>query len=186
MTQSFFAALNFPVLVAVVTLALALETALFHIVHFTAFQPDLWVIAVVWAALKRGFIEGGILTLVLAHIVEIHTASPQGLVLCTAMGTFLLIRWMAKLFVLPGQSAWVSLVILAGLLSRFSGLAILQSTGHAQVVWSDMLLRALPGLGVLGVIATWAFPRLERFDWVTFKNRRAKQALADEMPLEDF
>ena len=72
MTRLILRALNAPLLLLLVTLGVAALSSLFTEYPLIYLQPNLVLIAVIWCALRRPFIEGGILTLIIAENAEIH------------------------------------------------------------------------------------------------------------------
>src|SRR5262245_36686835 len=101
MTRILLRYLNFPALVLLVILGVAIQTSLFASYPFLYLQPDFVLLAVMWCALHRGFSEGGALTLIFAEIAEAHSAAPQGIFLASYMAIYLLVRFAARFVVIP-------------------------------------------------------------------------------------
>src|SRR4051812_44363716 len=89
-------ALNAPAIVLLVSFAIALQTSLFASYPLYFIQPDAILLVVIWCALRRNFTEGGILTLILANIGEIHSSAPQGLMMICYMMIYLIVRGSSK------------------------------------------------------------------------------------------
>lgn len=176
--------LNAPLFVLLALIGVGLQTSLFSTYPLMYLQPDLVLLAVVWCGLKRGFIEGGILTLILSNIAEVHSSAPQGLLLMSYMGIYLLIRLTAKLFVIPNFNAMIMLTLAASVIWKLENLLALHFLALAGQQWRHTLVFLMPGAVIEGVVALWVFRALDRFDWITFKNPRAHQAVQDELSLE--
>ncbi len=177
-------ALNAPALILVVAIGLALQSTLFRSYPFLYLQPDVVLLAVVWCGLRRGFTEGGILALLFAEMAEIHSAAPQGTFLVTYMAVYLLTRLSARLFVLPGLAALVILTMAASVFWKLSSLGVVHFLGSSGNQWKHTLVLLFPGAVIEGVAAIWVYRWLDRFDWVTYKNARARQILEDELQLD--
>ncbi|HTL12503.1 MAG TPA: hypothetical protein VL588_08455, partial [Bdellovibrionota bacterium] len=65
--------LNPAFLLILAVVGAAFQTSLFSFYPLLYLQPDLLLLLVVWCALRRKFFEGGILTLVLGDIAEVHS-----------------------------------------------------------------------------------------------------------------
>ena len=180
MLRIFLRLLNAPALILIVALGMAIQTSLFASQPLSYIQPDVALITVIWIALRRGFTEGGALTLILASIAESHSAAPQGVLLCTYMAIFLLVRISSRVLVLPHHTSLVLLAIACVVAWKLLLLAMVALLGGGSNQWRHTLLYLSPGAIVNGLLSFWAFRWLEKFDWATFKNPRAHQALDDE------
>jgi hypothetical protein len=185
MTKIILRLLNAPILLLIVVIGVALQTSLFNSYPFEYLQPDVVLVAVIWCALKREFTEGGILTLILADIAEIHSSSPAGLFMISYMLVYLGVRLANRLLVLPTFSSLITLTLCASVAWKLGNLAVLDMMGLSGNQWRHTLVLLLPGAVVQGVLAIWVFRWLERFDWLTFKNERARAQLEDELQLEE-
>lgn len=177
-------ALNPVFFVLLVIIGIALQTSLFNSYPFMYLQPDLVLICVIWCALKRPFVEGGILTLLFADMAEIHSATPQGLFLMSYMTVFILVRGLARYVVVPHLSGMVMVALASSIAWKVIYLSILSMMDLAENQWRHTLVLLLPGAVMVGVASVWVFRWLEKFDWVTFKDPRAQKALEDEYQLE--
>ena len=63
-------------------------------------------------------------------------------------------------------------------------MGVLHLLGDASNQWRHLLSLLFPGAVMEGVIGIWLYRMLERFDWVTYKNIRARQQLEDELQLD--
>jgi len=134
--------------------------------------------------MRRSFTEGGILTLICANIAELHSASPQGVLLVSYMVIYLLVRIAARVFVIPGLASLIIVTLCASVGWKFMYLIVLQLLGAGANQWRHMLSLLFPGAVMEGVVAIWLFRWLDRFDWITYKNARARQILEDELQLD--
>jgi len=177
-------ALNAPAMVLFVGIGVALQTSLFTSYPLNYLQPDVILIAVIWCSLRRGFVEGGILTLLFADIAEIHSASPAGVLLVTYMGVFLMVRLASKLVVITGMTTTIILTLAASIFWKFAYLAVLLALGAGSNQWRHLFSLLFPGAVMEGLIGIWLYRWLDRFDWVTYKSDRARQMLEDELQLD--
>lgn len=176
--------LNAPALVMLVILAVAIQTSIFASPALNLIQPDLILIAVIWCGLKRSFTEGGILTLLFANIAEIHSSSPQGVLLIAYMGVYIGIRIAARVLVMPSKNSVVLATALASVGWKLLILFTIYLLGKASHQWEHTLAYLFPGAFFTGVISYWIYEWLARFDWVTFKDVKAQQILEDELQVE--
>lgn len=176
--------LNGPSLIILVAIGIAVQSSLFNSYPFLYLQPDVVLIAVIWCALRRDFTEGGILTLLMGDIAELHSSSPQGLFLISYLAIYLGVRAANRLLVIPHFSSLIILTLCASVAWKLTNLAVLDLMGLSGNQWKHTLVLLLPGAVMQGVIGIWVYRWLEKFDWVTFKNERARQALEDELQLD--
>lgn len=184
MTKIFLRFLNAPALVILLTLGIAVQTSLFGFWPLQYLQPDIVLIAVVWFGLKRKFIEGGILTLIISAIAESHSAAPQGLFLITYMSIYLLVRMADRTFVIPNLSAIVMLTLFSSVLWKLGCLGVLSALGASSNQWRHTLMFLFPGAVIEGSVSIWAFRWLDKFDVITFKNLKGDDSVENEFLME--
>ncbi|OFZ81658.1 MAG: hypothetical protein A2583_01805 [Bdellovibrionales bacterium RIFOXYD1_FULL_53_11] len=176
--------LNPVVFFFMVVAGVAVQTSLFALYPLNYLQPDIILLAVIWCALRRNFIEGGILTLVFANVAEIHTSAPQGLFLCCYMAVYLGLRAASRFFIIPSISSLIIATLCSSILWKFSYVTVLHLLGAGAQQWRHMLMFLFPGAVMEGILGVWVFKAMERFDWITFKNEKARQMLEDELQLD--
>jgi len=184
MIRIFLRALNPALLLLGLLVLIALQTALFQSPPASYLKPDVVLIAVIWFALRREFIEGGILTLLLAEFAEIHSTSPQGVLMIGAMAIYLALQLARRILVIPRFSSLLFLTLWVALAWRGVNLMVLSFLGLAGQQWLHTLSLALPGAASTCLVAWLLFRGLARFDWITYKDERAWQQLDDELRLE--
>lgn len=176
---------NFPILLLIVIFGIALQSSLFASYPLLYLQPDIVLITVVWVALKRRFFEGGVLTLLFALISESHSGAPQGVFMSSYMAIYLLIRASASYFLITKLSSIILLTLFASIIWKLIGLFILHLLNESVNQWRHTLSLMLPGAVMEGVVGIWIYRWLDQFDWVTFKNPRAREAYEDQILLDD-
>lgn len=185
MTRIFLRYFNAPGLILLAIAAIAVQTSLFNIYPFIYLQPDLILLFVLWVALKREFIEGGILTLILAQLAEIHSSAPAGMYFTTYMLIYLIVKGLARYIMIASLTSMLGLTLFASIFWKLSGLGLLHLLGLSDNQWRHTLALLLPGAVMEVVVATWVYRWLDRYDWKTFKDPRARQLLDDELLLGD-
>lgn len=184
MRRIFLRLLNAPGLVVLAAIGVALQTSLFAWKPASYFQPDFVLIFIMWCALKRNFFEGGVLTLIIADIAEIHSSAPQGLFLITYMIVFLAVRLAAKVLVIPGLSSWITLTLSLSVVSRLVGLSVLLALGASLNQWRQTVLTLFPGAVMAGLCGSFMYRWLDKYDAVTFKHVR-EQVLETDLQVEN-
>lgn len=178
-------ALNGPLFILLALVATGLQTSLFQGPPLIYFEPDLLLIWVIWCALKRPFTEGGILVLILGEIAETHSSAPKGLFLTSYMAVFLATRGASRFIVLPRLSTLASYTaITSGAHTLIMGL-ILAMLGLQSSFLRQMLYLILPTACATGALSFWIYRWLKQFDWYTYKDPMAQQALESELYLEE-
>lgn len=184
MTRIILRALNAPLLIFFVAIGVALQSSLFSSWPLMYFQPDVVLLIVVWCALRRKFEEGGIITLLIANLNEIHSAAPQGLHLISYMAVFLLVRGASRFLVIPSLFSYAMLTSFSSMAWKLVSLLVLYLLGTSANQWKHTVTYLFIGAAVEGVFSLWVYRWLERFDWVTFKNARAEHAMDEELQLD--
>mgnify|MGYP000443934747 CR=1 FL=1 len=184
MTRILLRALNGPILISFVIVAIALQSSLFSSWPLSYLQPDVVLLVTIWCALRRSFVEGGIITLLIADIGEIHSAAPQGLYLVSYMVIFLLMRAACRFLVIPSLFSYAILTLLSSVLWKLIGLLMLYLLGVSANQWKHTLTFLFVGAAVEGVISIWIYRWLDRFDWLTFKHARAEHSMDEELQLD--
>jgi hypothetical protein len=163
-------ALNAPGILILAAIGVALQSSLFSSGFLNYFQPDTALLLVIWVALRRSFLEGGILTLLIADIVELHSAAPQGFFLILYMLVYLTVRGAARVLVISGLSSVVYLTMLLSIGQKLAGGGLLELLGTQGKQWNQTFWLMLPFAAVQGVLSLWAYNWLDRFDLATFKH----------------
>jgi len=185
MTRLIWKFLNAPLLILVILFAVSIQTTIFFPPYLIYLKPDVILIAVVWFALKREFLEGGVLTLICAEIAEIHSSGIQGVFFATYMAVFLTVKGFSNYFVFPKLKNAVVMVLFISVFWKALALAFTSSFVDFYRQWRQTLEFLLPGAIVEGALAYWGFQFMEKFDWKTYKNPQALRALEDELHLEE-
>jgi rod shape-determining protein MreD len=170
MTRILLRSLNAPALILLTLIGVAVQTSLFSFWFLKIFQPDMILLVVIWCALRRSFTEGGIITLIIGNIAEIHSGAPSGVFLITYMSAYLIVRGSERLFVIPDLSSFIFMTVGLTLYSGLVETLILKLLGVGQTHWNYSLLHAIPVALVNGVLSSWVFRWLEKFDAFTYKN----------------
>ncbi|MBL7714631.1 MAG: rod shape-determining protein MreD [Bdellovibrionales bacterium] len=181
MTRIVLRILNPWLFVLSVILVVALQTSLFQLPLMKTLQPDWVLLAVVWCGLERSFYEGGILTLIFAYLMEIHSAAPQGTFLLTYILVFFLIRIAAHALVLPNRSSLVLLCMGSVAAWKILNLALLGYLGLGTAPLHHFFINLIPSALATGASAWFLLPWLEWFDRKTYKSHRAFHLLDDEI-----
>jgi hypothetical protein len=180
MTRTLLQLLNAPLLLLAITLGISVQTSLFSAWLVSYFQPDVILPLVIWCSLRRSFLEGGILTLIAANIGEIHSAAPSGLFLVSYMALYLGARFGYRIFVFRTLSSLSGLALVCTLLFHSLEQLLLVLLGSNTGLLQHALLTGCLHALVEGLLSYWIFKFLDWFDWVTYKNPRAEQALDSE------
>ncbi len=176
--------LNTPLLIFFVLVSIAIQSSLFTSWPLHYFQPDFVLLAVIWCAMRRGFLEGGVTTLIIAEMSEIHSATPQGLNLISHMVIFLLVRAASRFLIITSLSSYATLTLVSSMVWKLTGLGVLYLLGISANQWKHTLTFLFIGAAVEGAFSLWVYRWLDRFDWVTFKNLRAEHAIEEELQLD--
>jgi rod shape-determining protein MreD len=184
MTRLLFRLSNAPAILLIAMIGVAIQTSLFSFWILDYIQPDVLLLLVIWCALKRPFIEGGILTLMVAEIAEVHTAAPSGMFMICYMIAYLILRVAAQRLVIPDLSSLLIVTLFLSVLAKSLNMATLWLLGGSRAQVEHMLLFVFPTALINGVIGRWLYPWLEKLDRVTFKNLRAERGVSDDLQLE--
>ena len=176
---------NGPIFVLLMIIGVALQTSLFSFYPLVYLQPDIVILGVIWCALKRDFVEGGIITLILGEVAEIHSGSPAGTFLVSYMMIYLGTRFLSRYFYFNNIFSLVAYTLLASVAFKLFGLSITLLIGDKEILWRHTVGLLPIGALMNAILADWIYPSLEKFDWITYKDDRALRILADESYLEE-
>jgi hypothetical protein len=175
---------NTPALLLIAMIGVAVQTSIFSFWILNYFQPDVLLLLVIWCALRRSFTEGGILTLLIAEIAEVHSAAPSGVFMISYMATYLAIRGSARLLSISDMSFLRLLTLFASVLSKVIMMAVFGLLGGSRLQLQHMIVFIFPTAVVNGLLGQYFYLWLQKLDWVTFKNTRAERLLGDDLQLE--
>ena len=161
--------INFPILIVLTAIAIAIQTSLFELLAASFFptrcrstRRHLW----------SRFIEAWarrVLTLIVGEAAELHSSSPQGVFLISYMAVYLTVRAADKLFVLPTQLPMVKVTMACAAFWRLSVMLtmVLLSAAHRDVI-KEMFVHVVPGAVMAAVFGVWVDRGLEKFYTMTF------------------
>lgn len=185
MKQRLLKILNFPGMILLALLGLTLQSTLFNHPSLAFFQPDLLLFFILWVSIKREFIEGGILTLLFAYLVEIHSSAPQGFYFCTYMGIYLLARLLSQQFQITSRTNLAVVGILFSLIMRMTVLMILFFLNRAESVFMHTLQLLAPTVFSHSILIFVVFRILHRFDLWTLKNPESERRQERNFALDE-
>lgn len=185
MRSIFLRFFNGPLFVLIVAAAAAIQSAVFNSYPLWYFQPDFVLIAVIWCALRRTMTEGGILVLIFASVVEIHSAAPSGFFLCLYMIIFLGLRVFSRFFVISQFASLLMVTVGAAVIWKFLVLALLTFFDKAGAQLFHTLITTLPFAGIEGLLGYWCYKLFDAFDRATTKSERSRQLIEDELLVEE-
>ena len=166
---------NFPGLLVLALFALTLQSTLFNHPSIAFFQPDILIFFTIWVAIRRSFIEGGILTLAFGYLMEIHSAAPCGFYLCTYMLIYLTARFLYQQFQISNNRVLVIVGIGFAVFMRLVVLFILYLLNRSDNVWHHTLQLLAPTIFSHGILIYFIFRMLNRFDNWSLKNPDAER-----------
>lgn len=166
---------NFPGMLLLTLLAVTVQSTLFNHPAISFFQPDLILFMLIWISIKRGFIEGGILTLLLGYLVEINSSTPRGFFLCVYMLIFMTARILSQHFQIINKTT----LTLAGLgfsvVMRVAILFFLYLLNRAEFAFHHTIQLLAPTILSHSLLIFPAFKILQKFDNITLKNPDAER-----------
>ena len=180
MTRIILRLLNAPGIILLTAIGIALQTSIFAWNPISFFKPDLVLLVVIFCAFRRQLLEGGVLTLIAANMVEIHSAAPRGYYLIIYMSVYLGVRAATKVLVIPGMYSWMLLTLLASVCSKLEGIGLLYLLGASPGQWRYTAFLMFPSAVMAGLLGLLVYRGLEKFDELTFKNRN-ESSLDDEL-----
>lgn len=177
--------LNPLVLIASAVLGLAIQTTVFTSYPLLYLQPDLVLIFTIWMALRRDWVEGGLLVLIFSHLQEVHSGGLRGIFLVLNMSVFLALRGSSKLLVMRSLVQLVTATLFVSILWRFALLALLAMLGLGDQHWRHTLTLVLPSAVMEGAVSVWVYRLLERLDRRTLVTGEEEDSLGSTESLED-
>jgi hypothetical protein len=176
MTRILLRFFNLPGLILLTLLGMAVQTSLFSFWPLTYLQPDIFLLVVIWMALKRGLFEGGVLVLIVSDFAELHSAAPQGMLMLCYMTVFLGMRGLARLIVIPNLHSLIMVTLFVSVFWKLECLLVLHLLGAGANQWRHTLLYLFPGAIIEGLLSVWIYRLLDHYDRATFKHVRKEHA----------
>ncbi len=175
--------LNGALLVLVALWASAIQSSLFGLWPISLLKPDVLLWAVVWCALRRPFIEGGILALVLSQVEELHSSEPSGLAFVTNMAVFLGTHFANRVLVIPTLRSYATVTAIGFVAKKIFALTLLSLlgayAGSTLGAWKETVFWIVPRAAWEAFLGFWVFQGLEWFDLATFKSERSEVGLEE-------
>lgn len=182
MTRILLSRLNGTILLLLGLIAISIQGSLFSSWPLNYIKPDSILWLVLWFALRRSFIEGGILTLILAYFEELHSAAPSGILLAKYLFVYLATAGANQVLVIPNFESYSMVTGVMSALSQWFQLLLLALLGvfadsGTGWGWKGALILTLPQAAIQAGLSIWVYPALERFDLLTYKQARPEMEL---------
>jgi hypothetical protein len=175
---------NTPALLLIAMIGVAIQTSLFSFWILNYIEPDVLFLLVIWCALRRPYVEGGILTLLIAEIAEVHSAAPSGMYMISYMTAYLALRGAARLLVISDLAFLRLLTLFASVFVKIIMMIVFGLMGGSRAQIQHMIIFIFPSAVMNGFLGQYLYAWLQKLDWVTFKNTRAERLLGDDLQLE--
>ena len=160
-------------------ICIAFQTTLLNIPGTGELQPNFTLLFIVYLVLFRGPVEGAILTLVFARILEIHSGVPAGIIPFMSLCTYFLGRLISKAVLIPDLYGSIPLVFGLSLFWRM-GITIGTTWKEVQVNWFETIVYyLLPGLIIHTIIAIPFFLVLKKIDRWTGKGLESASSVME-------
>jgi rod shape-determining protein MreD len=181
MTRLLLRLSNAPAILLIAMCGVALQTSLFSFWILNYFQPDILLLLVIWCAIRRSFLEGGILTLMIGEIAEVHSAAPSGMFMIGYMATYLSIRGAARLLSVSDLNFLRLLTLFASVLDKVIMMGVFWLLGGSKLQVAHMIVFVFPTAVVNGLLGQYFYLWLQKLDWVTLKNTRVERLLDNDV-----
>lgn len=177
--------LNAPGLLLFALASMALQSTLFNTVTLAFFQPDIILFLVLWAAMKREWAEGGILTLLFAYLAELKSGAPRGLFLAHYMAIYLCTRFLYRNFHVLNRRSLIMIGVTSSVISHLGILILMHLLNKSENLWFHTVQLLAPTAIVHGLLIHWVFRLFHRFDFMTFKNPEAEHRYERDFYLDE-
>jgi len=177
--------LNVPGLLLFALVSMALQSTLFNSSALAFFKPDVILFLVLWVSMKREWLEGGILTLVFAYLVELKSGAPKGLFLIHYMLIYLITRFLYRNFQVLNQRSLIFIGVGAAFFSHLNLLFLMFMLNKSENLWFHTLQLLAPTAIIHGILIPFVFRFLYNFDNWTFKNPEAEHRYERDFYLDE-
>lgn len=180
MNRRVLSVLNIPIILTGALLAIALQTSIFSISLLRFLEPQSCLLILIWFALRRGFTEGGIVCLILGHIMELHSGAPRGFFLSVFMALYLSIRLLDRYTVFSSLRNLLWLTFATTVVFELANFALLRwldadptvtgATAWLRLTWGFLgaLLAALPRGAATALMGNWVYGWVQSLDRYCF------------------
>lgn len=166
--------LNGPGLLLIALGMMTLQSTFFNSYPIIFFQPDGVLLMLLWIGMRREFVEGGVLSLLLGYLSELHSAAPAGLFMVQAMTTFLIVHFFNYQFQVLNKRSLLLVGALSSVFSHLLILFVLFLLNKADNQWLSTLRLLAPSAIVHAFLIGPVFKFFHRFDHWTLKNPNAE------------
>lgn len=159
--------LNVVALFVIALLICNLQTVLLKLPFFTWIGVDLILLLVAYLGLKRGLIEGTLITVVIGRIAEIHSGSPAGYVTSCYLVVFAVTVLTREFFIMESPFSIVVLGLVSGLTWKAAFLILAYRADIFENVWKTSLIVLIPHLVSQALLIRPMFNLLLKLDSLT-------------------
>lgn len=171
MIREFYRALNFILLLFLAIVLCAVQSVVLRLPVLSWLELDCLLLLVVYIALSRNLVEGTVLVLLISRIMEIHSASPVGVLLISYLFVYLAVLFTKEMFLVTSTVSSILLAMGAGLVWKIVYLFMASEMGFFANVWKSSLVWLVPYLIGLGLCSRPVFALLGKLDTYTYQPR---------------
>lgn len=167
MIHSLYRVLNIFLLTLLGIIICAVQSVLLKTPSLAWLELDCIVLVVVYLSLHRNLVEGTVVALILARLMEVHSGSPAGVLTICYLAVFLALLFTKEMFLVGTTFSSMWLAMVSGVLWKLSFLALGLQLGYFSNVWKSCLEFAIPYLLGLAVFSRPLFALLKKIDEIT-------------------
>lgn len=167
--------MNFAVYLLIALMAAILESTVFAYKPLNYIQPDIILVMTVFLGFRRNILEGGIVVILTAIIMELHSGAGDKFYLAVYLYTFLGAKVVSRLIVVPSILSSIGIVGLLTLIARIVILLLTQASGgHSGFLFRHFFISILPGVVTQMVFTPILFSWFSALDLKTFKDEHSE------------
>lgn len=166
--------INFLIYLALVVAAATLQSTIFKYFPLNYVQPDFLLVLAVYLGFKRDNIEGGVLVVVGAMILEAHSATGRFFLLACYTYVFVITKVVSKVLVVPNRATVVLITISLTVFWKVLMLILLGTVGRAGNALAHFLIYLIPGIITQGFTAAFLLHWFNMVDLKTYKDSHAE------------
>lgn len=154
-----------------------IQSVLFHTRLLSWMHIDLILLLVVYLGMHRTPLVGGIMTIVISRMVEIHSGAPVGLLMVSYYGLFLSIIFVREFLLLQGSFSALMLSVIGGLIWKAIFAATAISIGIFDNLWIPYLQYFLPSILFVALLSSPVFRWMHYVDEITKRDQPQETVL---------
>jgi rod shape-determining protein MreD len=166
--------INFLIYLALMLVAVTLQSTIFKYFPLNFFQPDVLLVLTVYFGFKRENVEGGLFVIIASLLLEAHSGAGRYFFLTAYTYCFVIAKVISKVLVVPNRVTVIVITVALSVFWKLLMLFLLSLAGRGANGFMHFLIYLFPSTLTQAVTAAFCLHWFNVIDMRTYKDEHSE------------